>query len=219
LLTNADLDHTLGLLLLREGGRIPVYATARVRAALARGLSLPALLERYGGADWQEPPRSLQPLCSTDGSTSGLRVAAFHVPGKPPRYLEGELENHPDDNVGYRLVDERTGGRLLFVPDCSAVDDVLAAELSACDVLLLDGTFWSEDEMLPLGGRSASAMAHLPVGGPNGSLAQIAKLPIPRKIYLHVNNTNPLLLPESAERASVIAAGMEIGEDGMDLTL
>ncbi len=219
LLTNADLDHTLGLLLLREGGRLSIHATARVRAALAVGLALPALLEHYGGADWHEPPSDPQPLRASDGTASGLQYSAFSVPGKPPRYLEGSASADAGDNVGYRLTDEQTGGRLLFVPDASAIDDRLRVELSVCDALLFDGTFWREDEMVGLGGRPAAAMAHLPVGGPNGSLAQLARLPIRRKIYLHVNNTNPLLLPESTERAAVLAAGLEIGEDGLELSL
>ena len=219
LLTNADLDHTLGLLLLREGGRIPIYATRTVRSALERGLGLPALLEKYGGAEWHQPTHALTPLLAADGTPTGLSCAAFSVPGKPPRYLEGEADAHPNDNVGYRLVDEATGGRLLFIPDCAAIDSTLGAELASCDALLFDGTFWSEHEMLGLGGRPASAMAHLPVGGGQGSLRALASLAIPRKIYVHVNNTNPLLLPESPERAAVLAAGLEVGEDGMELRL
>jgi pyrroloquinoline quinone biosynthesis protein B len=219
LLTNGDLDHSLGLLLLREGGRLTVHATATVRAALQNGLHMPALLERYGGADWHEPPRELAPLLTEGGRRSGISCAAFSVPGKPPRYLEGAASASPDDNVGYQLVDEATGRCLLFVPDCAAIDSALSRRLQNCDALLFDGTFWSEDEMIPLGGRSASAMAHLPVGGPAGSLAALASLPIPRKIYVHVNNTNPMLLADSPERAAVTAAGLEVGEDGMELVL
>ena len=219
LLTNGDLDHTLGLLLLREGGRLSVHATPTVRAALQSGLHLPSLLERYGGADWHEPPRGLAPLLTEGGMRSGISYAAFSVPGKPPRYLEGDASASPDDNVGYQLVDEATGRRLLFVPDCAAIDPALSARLQNRDALLFDGTFWSEEEMIPLGGRKASAMAHLPVGGPEGSLAALASLPIRRKIYVHVNNTNPMLLADSPERAAVIAVGLEVGEDGMELVL
>jgi pyrroloquinoline quinone biosynthesis protein B len=219
LVTNADLDHTLGLLLLREGGRMPIHATAAVQAALEKGLRIATVLERYGGADWREPPRKPAPLLAADGTATGLSYCAFPVPGKPPRYLEGNATASAYDNVGYRLTDDSSGRSLLFVPDCAAIDGELIAELARCDALLFDGTFWSEHEMHELGGRLASAMAHLPVGGQNGSLASLAPLAIPRKIYVHVNNTNPLLLPDSPERAAVLAAGLEVGEDGMELVL
>jgi pyrroloquinoline quinone biosynthesis protein B len=219
LLTNADLDHTVGLLLLREGDRIPVHATPTVRGALQAGFGLPGLLERYGGIDWREPPRRPTPLLSADGAPTGLSYAAFQVPGKPPRYLEGQVAPHEDDNVGFRLVDLASGRALVFVPDCAAFDATLADTLADCDTLLFDGTFFDEDEMLAYGGRSATAMAHIPIGGPRGSLARLAELPIRRKIYLHLNNTNPVLLPDSPARAAVRAAGIEVGEDGMELTL
>jgi pyrroloquinoline quinone biosynthesis protein B len=219
LLTNADLDHTLGLLLLREGGRLKVFASAPTRRSLQSGLRLPTLLEAYGGADFEEPPKRLEPLPLADGSDSGLRFQAFPVPGKPPRYLELTRPFARYDNVGYRIEDARSGGRLLFIPDLGAIDATVERQLGACEVLLFDGTFWDEREMLPLGGRSAGAMAHLPVGGPEGSLRVLATLPIPRKIYLHINNSNPMLLAHSPERELVEAAGLAIGEDGLELEL
>jgi pyrroloquinoline quinone biosynthesis protein B len=219
LLTNADLDHTIGLLLLREGDRVPVHATPTVRSALQAGFGLPGLLERYGGAEWREPSRVQSPLLSADGAPTGLSYAAFPVLGKPPRYLEGRVAPHEDDNVGYRLVDLATGRALVFVPDCAGFDATLADALADCDTLLFDGTFFNEDEMLPFGGRSATAMAHVPIGGAEGSLARLAELPVRRKIYLHLNNTNPVLLPDSQARAAVVAAGIEVSVDGMELTL
>jgi pyrroloquinoline quinone biosynthesis protein B len=219
LLTNADLDHTLGLLLLREGGRLRVYASSPTRRSLQAGLRLPALLEAYGGADFVEPPKRLEPLPLADGAPSGLRFQAFAVPGKPPRYLESKRPFTRYDNVGYRIEDAASGGRLLFIPDLGAIDAAVERQLEACDALLFDGTFWDEREMLPLGGRAAGAMAHLPVGGPEGSLRMLAALPIPRKVYLHINNSNPMLLAHSPERELVEAAGLVIGEDGMEFEL
>jgi pyrroloquinoline quinone biosynthesis protein B len=143
------------------------------------------------------------------------------VPGKPPRYLEGRVSLAPGDVVAYRFVDERTGGRLLFMPDVAALDDVVLSQLSNCEALLLDGTFWSENEMqvMGVGTTPAAKMGHLPVGGLVGSLDRIASLPVSRRIYVHVNNTNPVLIEDSVERVAVESAGVEVGWDGLEFTL
>jgi len=229
LVTNADLDHTLGLLLLREGGALTVYAPPAVRSALTRGLRLHDVLSCYGGVQWREPSYGLSPLYLADGTPCGLLYEAFELPGKPPRYLEGADTPIPAEApiqaegqcVGYRFVDASTGGRLLFMPDVAAFNAGAQAQLRQCDALLLDGTFWSENEMhsAGVGDTPAARMGHLPVGGPEGSLALIASLDIRHKIYVHINNTNPMLLAGSPERAQVEAAGCVIGYDGMELTL
>lgn len=221
LLTSADLDHVLGLFLLREGGPIPVHASPSVWRSLCEGLALADVLGRYCGLEWREPPTDAKPLDDAGGRPSGLLYEAFAAPGKPPRYREGRAPRDRGDCLGYRFVDERTGGSLVVVPGAAAIDDELAARLGDCDVLLLDGTFWGEDEMRDAGagGSSASAMGHLPVGGPGGSLARIAGFPDRRTIYVHVNNTNPMLLEDSPERRLVEAAGAEVGRDGMEFLL
>lgn len=221
LLTNADLDHTLGLLILREGSRLPVYATSRVRSALTDGLYVDQVLECYCGVDWREPAAEPSPLLYADHSASGLRYAAFPVAGKPPRYLEGRVSPGLGDVVAYRIEDEATGGRMLFMPDVAALDGRTLGQMHNCEALLLDGTFWSKDEMetMGVGTIPAAQMGHLPVGGPDGSLAWIASLPIRRKIYVHINNTNPMLLEDSPERRVVESAGVEIGWDGLEFTL
>jgi pyrroloquinoline quinone biosynthesis protein B len=221
LLTNADLDHTLGLLILREGRPLPIHATPAVRRSLSGGLLLDSVLDCYCGVEWHEPPTELAPLPAADGAPSGLRYAAFALPGKPPRYREQAAAPTGGDCIGYRFVDEATGGRLICLPDAAALDAPALAQLRDCDAFLLDGTFWSENEMQTMGAGTtpASRMGHLPVGGPNGSLARIAPLPVPRKIYVHINNTNPMLLADSPERAEVEAAGVAIGWDGMEIAL
>jgi pyrroloquinoline quinone biosynthesis protein B len=221
LLTNADLDHVLGLLVLREGFRLTIYATPRVRYALTEALGIASTLACYCGVDWREPSAGLSPLLCADGSPSGLSYAALPVPGKPPRYLEGRVSPSPGDVVAYRFVDETTGGRLLFMPDVAALDDVALSHMSNCDALLFDGTFWREDEMqvMGVGTTPAARMGHLPVGGPGGSLDRIASLPISRRIYVHINNTNPILIEDSVERATVESAGVEVGWDGLEFTL
>jgi pyrroloquinoline quinone biosynthesis protein B len=221
LLTGADLDHVLGLFQLREGGRLAVHATPATRAALDGGLRLSAVLGCYGGIDWHHPPATLGPLRFPDGEASGLLYAAFAVPGKPPRYRERDAGPDPGDTVGYRVVDERTGGRLVYVPGLAAFSPDVEADALDCDLLLLDGTFWSDGEMAAVGAGTATALAmgHLPVGGPGGSLGVVTRLPAGRTVYVHVNNTNPVLREDSPERRAVAAAGAAVGYDGQEFTL
>lgn len=221
LLTNADLDHTLGLLMLREGGRLPVHATSSVQRALDEGLHLSEVLDRYGGVDWRRPPASLAPLACGDGTLSGLSYAAFPVPGKLPRYREGRAASSEEDAVGYQFVDEFTGRRLVYVPGLAALDCDVLTRLQGADALLLDGTFWSDDEMRIVGAGTASAraMGHLPVGSEDGSLSVVAPLPAAHKIYVHINNTNPMLREDSPERQAVEKAGALVGWDGLEFTL
>jgi pyrroloquinoline quinone biosynthesis protein B len=221
LLTNADLDHALGLLLLREGQRLVVHATTAVRRTLTEELRMEAILSCYGGVVWREPPAQLSPLLAGDGTPSGVRYAAFPVPGKLPRYRDGRTAPSPWDTVGYRFEDEKTGARLVYVPNAAALTDSVLAQLRACDALLLDGTFWSEQEMQTLGAGPLGAreMGHLPIGGADGSLEQIAELPAPLKVYLHINNTNPILCEVAPERQAVVEAGVTVGYDGQEFIL
>jgi pyrroloquinoline quinone biosynthesis protein B len=134
--------------------------------------------------------------------------------------MKGRQSKGSGHSVGYRIVDEKSGGRLLFLPDIAVLDGQTVDALSDCDVLLFDGTFWSENEMRKLGGNlSAKQMGHIPIGGRQGSLKQLAPLPVTRKIYTHINNTNPMLRKGSPECAAVRAAGVEIGRDGMEIVI
>jgi pyrroloquinoline quinone biosynthesis protein B len=221
LLTSGDLDQTFGLLLLREGESLVVHATTEVRRALTEDLRMEAVLSRYGGVTWREPPAELAPLLAGDGTPSGVRYAAFPVPGKLPRYREGRAVPSPGDTIGYRLEDEKTKGRLVFVPNAAALTDAVLAQLRASDAFLLDGTFWSEREMQTLGAGTLGArgMGHLPIEGVDGSLAYVAGLPVPLKVYVHVNNTNPILCEDSPERQAIEAAGVIVGYDGQEFVL
>jgi pyrroloquinoline quinone biosynthesis protein B len=221
LVTNADLDHTLGLFLLREGGRLSVHATSSTRHALDAGLHLTEALDHYGGVEWRQPPTNLSPLICADGTSSGLRFAAFPVHGKLPRYREGRTSPSEEDTVGYQLVDESTGGRLVYIPGLAALNRDVLSRLRDADAVLLDGTFWSNEEMRIVGAGAASArdMGHLPIGAEDGSLAAMASLPAARKIYVHINNTNPMLREDSPERQAVERAGVEVGWDGLEFTL
>lgn len=222
LLTNADLDHTLGLFLLREGERLPVHATPCVRRTLTKDISIDRVLRAFCGVRWIAPPTRLAPLPCRDGSKSGLLYQAIPLAGKPPRFARRGRAPKSGHCVGYRFIDERTRGSLLFLPDVAVIDDRIAHLLAGCDVLLFDGTFWSENEMRKagVGVVPAKQMGHLPVGGPVGSLKRLAELPSVRhRIYFHINNTNPILRKGSPEHAAVHAAGLEVGYDGMKISI
>jgi pyrroloquinoline quinone biosynthesis protein B len=221
LLTGADLDQVLGLLALREGPRLNVHATAAVRRSLDVGLSLPATLNCYAGTNWLVPPETLAPLFVGDGIPSGLSYAALPLPGQPPRYLRGRTAATPDDCIGYLIVDGTTGGRLVVAPSVSALTPSALMWFGECDALLVDGAFWDDLELprLGIGTLRATEMGHVPVGGPGGSLVALASLPVPRKIYVHVNNTNPMLLDNSPARWAVEAGGMTVGQDGFEFEL
>lgn len=210
LLTDAELDHTLGLLLLREGRTVVLHATASVHETLCHGTGVLRTLERYCPVEWRPVvPGTDVPLAD------GLSYRAFDVPtSKRSRFGHG---GEPGRVVGYRLTDERTGRALVYLPgvqDLAAVRD----QLDGCACLLVDGTCWHDDELIRLGlaGRTAREMGHQPLGGPGGSLEVLAPLPIERKIYIHINNTNPILLDDTPERRAVADHGMEVAMDGLE---
>jgi pyrroloquinoline quinone biosynthesis protein B len=221
LLTDADLDHTLGLFLLREGEPLTIFASRQVRDSLSNGLLLDSVLNCYCGLNWREPTSSLTPLLCRDGLPSGLLSAAYPLADKPPRYRERHVAAQAGDRLGYRIVDEASGSCLLYLPGLGDFDALTDQYLQTCQALLLDGTFWSEDEMAEqgVGGKPAAQMGHLPVSGANGSLARIASLPISHKIYIHINNTNPMLNEESPEYKGVCANGVTVGWDGLEFRI
>jgi len=215
LLTDAEIDHTAGLLLMRESATpLRVFGDAGVERALIDGYPVLPMLERYCGTEWQtlEPGRP-QPL---DGSS--LAVEPFEVGGDAPRYLGSDMELEAS---GFVFSDSRTGGILAYVPGLASLDDRVIARLAATDLVLVDGTFWHDDDLARLGisDRSARDMGHVPLSGPGGSLVVLAGLDRPRKVLVHMNNTNPILLEDSAEREEVVGAGVEVAYDGLEVEL
>ena len=211
LLTDAELDHTLGLLLLREAGGLVLHATEATHDTLRQGTSLLRTLEAYCPVEWRPVVPGVDvPLAD------GLSYRAFDVPTtKRARFRSGSREGRV---VGYRLTDERSGRALVHLPVLQELTPEVRGELDgAC--LLVDGTCWSDDELIRLGlaGRTAREMGHLPISGPGGSLEQLARLPVERRIYVHVNNTNPILLEDTPERRAVEEHGMEVAVDGLEL--
>ena len=149
-----------------------------------------------------------------------LEARLFPVPGKVPSYLEGLITNSPEATVGVRITDTRSGKRLVYAAGIKAYDEATLAELEAADCRFVDGTFFEPAELLAMrpGALDAHAMGHLPIGGPDGSLVRLRELP-GRSIYIHMNNTNPVLDGRSPEAAEVRAAGVEISYDGMEFRL
>jgi pyrroloquinoline quinone biosynthesis protein B len=216
LLTDAEIDHTAGLLLLRESSTpIRVYGSAAVRAALTDGYPVLPILAGYSGVEW----RTLEPGSSLRLDGSSLEVEAFVAGGDAPRYLAGTEAEVEAGGLVSR--DRATGGVLTYVPGLARLDDAVLARLGASDVVLVDGTFWRGDELAQLGisTRTAQQMGHVPLSGPGGALEALAGLERPRVILVHINNTNPVLLEDSPERAAVLRAGVEVAHDGLEVEL
>jgi pyrroloquinoline quinone biosynthesis protein B len=215
LLTNADLDHTLGVVSLREGDAVDLHATEAMRGSLGW---METLLARFCGLSWKQPSLRLDPLPMRDGAPSGLQYRAIPLPSRAPRYRHdsGEGEAHA---VAYEFADEASGARLLVAPEAPAFDERLIDALAMADAILFDGTFFTDDELqlIRSGARTAREMGHLPIQG--GSLETLRSAPALRKMYVHINNTNPILDPGSPERAEVERAGMIVSEDGMEFSL
>jgi pyrroloquinoline quinone biosynthesis protein B len=218
-LTNGDLDHVVGLLSLRESQPLRILATARVRQGLVeRNAVLRTLARTPDQVTWV----TLELHREVRLDDVGLGVTAVPMAGKLPVHLVGLAEPSPEDNVALRVRD-LAGGRTALIATAAGSLDTLGDAVGGADAVLLDGTFWSEDELVArgLGKAHARDMAHVPVGGPEGSLARLASV-VPagaRRIYTHINNTNPVLRAGSPERAQVERAGWEIAFDGMDLTV
>jgi pyrroloquinoline quinone biosynthesis protein B len=213
-LTNADLDHCLGLLILREALSYRILTTPWVRDALLEHNAAFRLLEPAWGTVELDERIFLD-------AASRLEARFFPVPGKVPGFLTGAAgPNRPDTTVGVRITDVETGRRLVYLPGIKTLDSGTLAELRAADCRFLDGTFYTADELSELrpGAPDAFAMCHVPITGPGGSLEPLSELP-GRSLYIHMNNTNPILDRDSAEAAAVTAAGIEIASDGLEFEL
>ena len=221
-LSSGDLDNVLGLLLLREFQPLRIFSTSAIRQIVSQDNSFFRLLERVPGqVTWTEiRPGAVFELKSVE--RTGICCRAIALPGSYPAYVSGdERARLAKEQAVLALVLEGQGGKMVFAPALPAITDELRAAMPDCDLLFVDGTFWSDDELQRArgGGPTAREMGHLPVGGPGGSLDQLASLKGPRKIYIHINNTNPMLDEESAQHRQAREAGWEIAEDGWEFAL
>jgi pyrroloquinoline quinone biosynthesis protein B len=221
-LANADLDHVLGLLLLRELQALRIHATASVRRILREDNSMFGMLHRTPDqAKWTdfEPGKEFS-LSDAKGADSGLRCRAWSLSTHYPSYVTTERQSQlspGEASLGF-FIKSNSGVRFAYMPAVPQVDDALLAEFDACDVVLFDGTFWSNDELIRVNGSGQTAlqMGHVSV---EDSLVKLAGVRHPRKIFLHINNTNPMLNEASPEHRQVRDAGWEIAEDGWQFNL
>ncbi len=222
-LTNGDLDHTLGLFCLRESQPLQIYATRRVQDGLTQGNTLYRTLERFADQVTWHALEIGEPceLALPDGSASGLTLEALAVPGQPPLHLRERYAPDAEDNVGLQIRDATGGAVLSYISGAASVTQAMRQRIAEASCIFFDGTFWSSDELIArgLGERRAEEMAHLPVGGPQGSLARLEGLPARAKLFIHINNTNPMLREDSAEHATVAAAGWRVAHDGLELSI
>ncbi len=222
ILTGADVDAIAGLLHLRERQPLTIHASERVLAVLAANPIFGVLAEDCVRRQTIELEQPFQPH-HIDGSGSGLEVELFDVPGKVALYMETgdaahELVGKPGDTVG---VEVRAGGqRLLYIPGCARMSEALRKRLAGASVVLFDGTLWQDDEMIQrgLGPKTGQRMGHMSVSGPDGTIAAFRDIAVKRKILVHINNSNPILLEDSEERGVLAREGWEVAYDGMKVS-
>jgi pyrroloquinoline quinone biosynthesis protein B len=215
LLTSGEIDHIAGLLSMRESQRFDLYASGRVLDLLAQNPIFdalhPAYVQRHAFA------------LDTPLSLLGLQVTPFAVPGKVPLFMEsrhsGDLAGSEEETLGLTIDDGRH--RIHYIPGCAAMTDALRARLRGAELVFFDGTLWRDDELVQLGvsTKTGQRMGHLSIDGEAGTLRAFADLDVARKVFIHINTTNPILDAGSAERAALAAHGWDVAHDGMDITL
>jgi pyrroloquinoline quinone biosynthesis protein B len=222
-LGSADLDHVLGLLLLRELQPLRIYGTPSVLLVLREENSMFRMLNRVPQqAVWTEIlPEERFRIEGADCSNSGLSCTATGLGTRYPAYVADQAALAPKEASLGLIVEAASGGRCAYLPAVSHIDDSLLKVLESTDVVLFDGTFWSDDELIRVqgSGQTAHEMGHVPVGSTEGSLQKLQRLRGPRRIYLHINNTNPMLDESGPEFRAVREAGWELAEDGWELEL
>jgi pyrroloquinoline quinone biosynthesis protein B len=221
--TGGDVDAVAGLLHLRERHRFSVYAPARVLAVVAANpifhVLAPDCVERV-----ELPLDGRIELAGTAGP-SGISVVAFAVPAKVPLYLETAGQDpgiaEEGDEVGLQIIDAGTGRSFFFIPGCAAMTDSLRRRLTGSELVFFDGTLWRDDEMIRLGvgNKTGRRMGHISMSGDDGAIAAFRDLGVKRRIFIHINNSNPVLLDDTPERHAAEAAAWEIAYDGMEVRL
>lgn len=216
-LTNGDVDHVAGLLTLRESTPFTIHASDRVLAVLAANSIFNVLNPDFVS-------RNEITLGAPFAPAPGLEIEAFAVPGKVALYLEdGDAGNNfgteDGDTIGLAVRDSASGQEFFYIPGCAAMPDDIAGRLSGATLVLFDGTLFENEEMISRseGIKTGQRMGHMSMSGPGGVLAAFENLGVGRRIFIHINNTNPVLLDDSPERAAVEAAGWEVAWDGMEI--
>jgi pyrroloquinoline quinone biosynthesis protein B len=223
-LTNGDVDAIAGLLCLREGQPLTIYGSDRVLDVLAAN----SVFDVLDATLVKRVPMTLGKPFGVEGPQGpvGIDIEPFAVPGKVPLYLEDETAGsgfgtQEGDTVGLKVSAPATGRHFFFIPGCSKLDDALRARLKDAPLLFFDGTLYTNDEMIAQGlmNKTGDRIGHMNMSGKSGTIEQIAPLNVGRKIFIHINNSNPALREGSPERAAVEGAGWEISYDGMDVRI
>lgn len=221
LVIDAQIDHTTGLLMLRERGQpLPLYATPEVLEDLRDGFGLTRVLSHYAGFDMR--PIDLAAPALNIPFLQGVSVTPVPLTSQPPPYSPYRGRPRAGDTIGLMMHDHASDQRLFYGPGLGLMEPGVQAAMQAADVIMVDGTFWTEDEMVAngLSKKLAAEMGHLPQSGPGGMIEHLDALPAgKRKILIHINNTNPILREDSAERALLSAHGIEVAQDGMEVIL
>jgi pyrroloquinoline quinone biosynthesis protein B len=224
ILTNSEVDAVAGLLSMREGWPFAIYAHPRALAILKANSIFNVLSEANVKRQAIAIDEVFEPALP-DGSPSGIEILPFAVPGKGAWYLEGKAHPAGDDGagdtLGLRIADKTTGKHFYFLAACARVTPELKQRLAGASLVFFDGTVWRDDELIAagLGAKTGQAMGHIAMSGENGAITALSGLGIDRKVFLHINNSNPVLLHDSAERKAAEHAGWQIPADGMELTL
>ncbi len=224
ILTNGEIDAVAGLLSMREGWPFTIYAHARVLAILKSNSIFNVLGEKNVRREPIEVDEAFEPTLP-DGSPSGIEILPFAVAGKSAWYLEGKV--HPageagaGDTLGLRIRDKATGKFFYFLAACADVTEDIKSRLAGAPLVFFDGTVWRDDELITagLGSKTGQGMGHIAMSGDTGAIAALSGLGIDRKIFLHINNSNPALLRDSAERKAAEQAGWQIPADGTEIAL
>jgi len=217
---DSQVDHTTGMLMLREGCPHEVYCTDSVCEDLSTGFPIFSMLKHWnGGINRHRLPDDGQWFRIP--GIEKLRFKGVILSSKAPPYSPHRNDPHPGDNIGMLIEDESTGKQVFYAPGLGELEPHVMEHMHEADCLMVDGTFWREDEMAfsGVGTKTAAAMGHLPQSGENGMIAVLNTLDKPRKILIHINNTNPILDEDSPERAELDAQGIEVAWDGMDIKL
>ncbi|MEA2864475.1 MAG: pyrroloquinoline quinone biosynthesis protein [Bradyrhizobium sp.] len=224
ILTNGEVDAVAGLLSMREGWPFTIYAHPKVLSILKANSIFNVLNEKNVRRQPIEPDQAFEPALP-DGLPSGIEILPFAAPGKSAWYLEGKAHPGGDqsagDTLGLRIRDKASGKHFCFLAACAGITDDLRTRLAGAPLVFFDGTVWRDDELIAagLGHKTGQAMGHIAMSGDTGAIASLAGLDIGRKIFLHINNSNPALLPASPERKIAERAGWQIPADGTEITL
>jgi len=220
-LMDSQVDHTTGLLSLREGLPLDVWCTRQVHDDLSTGFPLFEMLRHWnGGLNWREIEASEQTFFTIPCAPS-LELTTIPLLSNAPPYSPRRDNPHPGDNIGLFIRDAQTGRTVLYAPGLGQPDNRIKSWMKQADVLLVDGTVWHDDEMIrqEVGTKTGQQMGHLAQAGEGGMIELLDSMPASRKILIHINNTNPILDEDSPERAELAEHGIEVSRDGMDIDL